>query len=93
MSDERRFRLVVAVSADKELARLPEKAAAAMVEFMIGALCDTPRRVGKPLRAEQTGRYSARRGHYQGIYEIDDEQRVVRVLHADHRADVYRRRS
>ena len=87
------FRLRVAVSADKDLARLPEKAAAAIAEFMIGALCDNPYRVGKALRGDQTGRFTARRGPYRLIYEIDEEQRIVRVLHADHRADVYRPRS
>lgn len=88
-----RFQLRVASSADKDLARLPEKAAAAIAEFMIGALCENPHRVGKPLRGEQAGRYTARRGPYRVIYEIDEADRVVHVLHADHRADVYRRRS
>lgn len=88
-----RFGLRVAASADKDLARLPEKAAAAVAEFMIGALSANPYRVGKPLRGDQTGRYAARRGPYRVIYEIDEDQRIVRVLYADHRADVYRRRS
>lgn len=38
------------------------------------------------------GRFAARRGPYRVIYEIDEGQRVVRLLHADHRADAYRRR-
>lgn len=86
------YRLSVAGSVDKDLDRLPEKSAAALVEFITGPLLDNPHRIGKPLRAELTGRYSARRGPYRVIYEIDDETRVVRVLHAEHRADVYRRR-
>lgn len=87
------FRLRVAASADKDLARLPEKAAAAIAEFMIGALGDNPYRVGKALRGDQTGRYTARRGPYRLIYEIGEEQHIVRVLHADHRADVNRPRA
>lgn len=86
------FELRIAASVDRALARLPEKAAAAIVEFALGPLREDPRRVGKPLRGEQTGRWSARRGPYRLIYEIDEENHIVRVLHADHRSDVYRSR-
>ena len=84
--------LYVAASADKDLARLPEKAAAAIAEFMIGALSESPHRVGEPLRGDQADRFAARRGPYRGSYEIDEGQRVVRLLQADHRPDAYRRR-
>ena len=86
------FELRMAASAECALARLPAKAAAAIVEFALGPLLDRPHRVGKPLGGEQAGRWSARRGPYRLIYEIDDENKVVRVLHAAHRADVYRPR-
>lgn len=29
-------------------------------------------------------------GDYRIVYEIDDEQRVVNVLHIGHRKDIYR---
>jgi mRNA-degrading endonuclease RelE of RelBE toxin-antitoxin system len=86
------FELRMAASAEKALARLPGKAAAAIVEFAVGPLRQHPRRVGKPLRGEQTGRWSARRGPYRLIYEIDEDNPIVRVLHTDHRSDVYRPR-
>ena len=86
------YRLVVAAIAEPTLARLPEAAAAAVVEFMVGALVDKPRRVGHPLRQELAGLWSARRGPYRVVYEIDDEQHLVKVLRIDHRADVYRPR-
>ncbi|MGH3615686.1 MAG: type II toxin-antitoxin system RelE family toxin [Pseudonocardia sp.] len=86
------FELRMAASAERALARLPAKAAAAVVEFALGPLLDHPHRVGKPLVGEQTGRWSARRGPYRLIYEIDDENKIVRLLHAAHRADVYRPR-
>lgn len=84
------FELRMAGSAERALARLPEKAAAAIVEFALGPLRQNPHRVGKPLQGRQSGRWSARRGPYRLIYEIDEVRRVVRVLHADHRSDVYR---
>lgn len=40
--------------------KLPEGVAAAVVEFMTGSLLTSPYRVGKPLRRELEGRYSAR---------------------------------
>jgi mRNA interferase RelE/StbE len=86
------YRVVVSATAERALARLPEGVAAAVVEFMVGALIESPRRVGHPLRHELTGLWAARRGPYRVIYEIDDKDGVIRVLRIDHRADVYRPR-
>ena len=73
------------------LARLPEIAAAAVVEFITGPLLENPQRVGKALGLELAGYYSARRGAYRVVYRIEDDK-IVRVVRIDHRADVYRRR-
>lgn len=86
------WELRVAASAERQLARLPERIAAAVVEFIVGPLCANPRRVGHALQRELAGLWSARRGAYRVIYEIDDDEEVVTVLRIDHRADVYRRR-
>lgn len=86
------YRLVVAASAERSLRRLPEPVAAAVVEFLVGPLIESPRRVGHPLRRELAGLWSARRGPYRVVYEIDDDQRTVAVVRIDHRADVYRAR-
>lgn len=88
------YQLRVAKSADRTLARLPESAAAAIVEFLTGPLLENPRRVGKPLTLELMGYLSARRGPYRVVYRIDDADAdaAVYVLRIDHRADVYRRR-
>jgi mRNA interferase RelE/StbE len=84
--------LLVAPVAERTLARLPERVAAAIVEFMIGPLLEEPRRAGKPLQRELEGYWSARRGAYRVVYRIDDEASAVRVVRIDHRADVYRQR-
>ena len=86
------FELRVAASAERQLGRLPERIAAAVVEFMLGPLCDDPRRVGHPLQRELAGLWSARRGAYRVVYEIDDARHTVTVLRIDHRSDVYRPR-
>lgn len=85
------WRLEVAASAARSLARLPETVAAAVVEFLVGPLVESPLVVGKPLRREQAGYLSARRGAYRVIYRVDEDERVVSVVRIDHRADVYRR--
>lgn len=86
------YDVVVAASAERALRRLPEAVAAAVVEFLVGPLVEQPRRVGHPLRRELEGLWSARRGPYRVVYEIDDDARRVVVVRIDHRADVYRPR-
>jgi mRNA-degrading endonuclease RelE of RelBE toxin-antitoxin system len=61
-----------------------------VVEFVTGALVQSPSEVGHPLRRELTGLWSARRGPYRVIYEIDVDTKVISVVRIDHRADVYR---
>lgn len=85
-----KWELVVAASAERALARLPEKTAAAIVEFLVGPLVAAPRRVGHRLHRELAGLWSARRGAYRIVYEVDEDLHEVRVLRIDHRADVYR---
>ena len=84
--------LRVAASAERQLARLPERVAAAVVEFMVGPLCENPRKAGHPLQRELAGLWSARRGAYRVVYEIDDEATTSTVLRIEHRSDVYRPR-
>lgn len=84
------YGLRVTKSAKRRLNRLPESVAAAVVEFMLGALIDNPQRVGEQLRRELADLRSARRGGYRVVYEIDEAQRLVIVLRIDHRSVVYR---
>ena len=77
-------------TAQRDLRRLPEKIATAVVEFVYGSLADNPERVGRALQLELAGRHSARRGDYRVIYQIDRPAAVILIVHVDHRADVYR---
>jgi mRNA interferase RelE/StbE len=86
------FTIAWAAPARRSLTRLPEKAAAAVVEFLYGSLAANPYRVGKPLRLELAGLYSARRGDYRIIYRVEAGQRRVEVLGIEHRSDAYRPR-
>jgi mRNA interferase RelE/StbE len=69
--------------------RLPERVAAAAWEFIRGPLLERPHRVGKRLRHERRGLWSARRGQYRVIYRILDDVVVVEVVRVAHRADIY----
>lgn len=68
---------------------LPEAVAVAVVDFLYGSLAEDPHRVGKPLRFQLEGYWSARRGAYRVIYSIHDDEVLVRVVRISHRADVY----
>jgi mRNA-degrading endonuclease RelE of RelBE toxin-antitoxin system len=76
----------------RALSRLPEKVAAAVVEFLYGSLASNPHRVGNPLKLGLEGLHSARRGDYRVIYRIDDGPRLVTVVAIEHRSDAYRPR-
>lgn len=75
--------------AKRALQRIPEAAAVA-IDLVYGDLADDPRRVGRPLRFELEGRYSARRGGYRIIYRIDDRRSIGVIETIAHRSDVYR---
>jgi mRNA-degrading endonuclease RelE of RelBE toxin-antitoxin system len=76
----------------RHLNRLPDKVKAAVVETIFGPIAENPHRAGKPLKGELQGLYSARRGEFRVIYEIDEATRVVLVHRAHHRRSAYRRR-
>jgi mRNA interferase RelE/StbE len=85
------YRIELTAAAKRALTDLlPEAVAVACWEFIRGPLAENPQRVGKPLRGQLEGRYSARRGQFRVIYQIFDERVVIRVIHIAHRRDAYR---
>jgi len=87
------YELVVAGPAARAIAEtLPESVASAVIELITGDLLEEPRRIGKPLRYELEGLWSARQGTFRILYRIDEERHEVVILRVDHRRDVYRSR-
>lgn len=84
------YRVEVDGPARRDLERLPHKIAAAIVEFITGALADNPLRLSKPLRAELASYRSARRGDYRVLFRIDEDKRALLVVAVKHRAHIYR---
>lgn len=86
------WKVEVTSPALKGFRRLPEKAAAAIVEFVTGVLADNPRRLSKPLTNELLGLRTARRGDYRVLFTLDIEEHTLYVHRIEHRADVYKPR-
>jgi mRNA-degrading endonuclease RelE of RelBE toxin-antitoxin system len=85
-----RYTVLLSPAAKRAIERdLPEAVAAAVVDFLYGPLAEDPHRVGKPLRLQLEGYWSARRGQYRVIYSIHDDEVLVRVVRISHRADAY----
>ncbi len=87
------FEVAWTPSASRMLNRLPEKVATAAIELVYGPLAANPQRVGRELRLDLSGIWSARRSDYRALYRIDDEKRRIEIVVIDHRRDVYRRRT
>ena len=74
------WKVVPSATARRALRRVPDKAAAAIVEFIDGPLRENPQRLGKELRGEMTGLRSARRGEYRVIYRLPEQDRLIEVI-------------
>jgi mRNA-degrading endonuclease RelE of RelBE toxin-antitoxin system len=86
-----RYALIITPTARRQLAEhLPAAVAFAAHEFIVGALVDSPHRVGKRLFPPLDDRHSARRGTYRVIYRIDEDMRTVTVVDVAPRRDAYR---
>ncbi len=93
MSADGEYELVVTPPAARAISeQLPEPVAAAVIEFLTTSLIREPQRVGKQLRRELAGIWSARRGTYRVLCRIYEDPREVVVLRIEHRGDVYRPR-
>lgn len=82
------WKVEVTSPALKGFRRLPEKAAAAIVEFVTGVLADNPYRLSKPLTNGLLGLRTARRGDYRVLLTLDVEVHVLYVHRIEHRSDV-----
>lgn len=84
------WKVGVAGSALRGLARSPVKIAQAVVAFVTVTLPENPKRMSKPLRREFAGLHSARRGEYRVLFSLDQEAGGLVVVRVTHRRDAYR---
>lgn len=76
----------------RDVDQLPPRVTPAVIEFIYGPLADNPRRLGKPLRDDFAGEWSARRGPYRVLYRLVENQELIVVTRIGHRAKVYKTR-
>lgn len=86
-----RYELAVKPRARRALTEhLPFDVAVTAAEFIHGAPLENPKRVGKELRRELTGYYSAQpAAQWWILYTIDERAKVVTVETIQHRERVY----
>lgn len=82
------YTVLVLRRVQKEMAGLPDEPYQ-RIKSAMRALGENPRPPGCRKLGGRQG-WRIRVGDYRVVYEVDDEQRVVTVLHVGYRKDVYR---
>jgi mRNA interferase RelE/StbE len=82
------YNVLILRCAQKELSRLPE-AIYLKIKLAIQNLANDPKPRGNRKLSGRNG-WRLRVGEYRIIYEIDNNNHSVTILHIGHRRDVYR---
>jgi mRNA interferase RelE/StbE len=82
------YTIAILRRAQKELADLP-KEPYVRIRDAIRLLAEEPRPSGSKRLTGRAG-WRIRVGSYRVIYEIDDPNHLVTILHVGHRRDIYR---
>jgi mRNA interferase RelE/StbE len=77
----------LAVSAERDLDRLPDDLVRPVRRFLDGPLRDNPRRAGQPLDGPRTGMHEALGTGWRVLYQVDDDKHAVRVVVIARRLD------
>lgn len=85
------YRIQITAPARRQLHRMPDRVALAIVEFITVVMSANPMRLSKPLTGRPDGLRSARRGDYRVLLWIDEAESTVVIVRVAHRGDVYRR--
>ena len=84
-----RYKILIKVSAAKEIEQLPTRKDRRRVVARIRRLADEPRPKGCEKLSGQD-RYRVRQRNYRIIYSVDDDVLTVHVVKVGDRKDVYR---
>jgi mRNA interferase RelE/StbE len=82
------YTITILRRAQKELAGLPQESYV-RVRDAVRELAEEPRPNGSKKLAGRTG-WRIRVGSYRVVYEIDDSNHLITIMHIGHRRDVYR---
>lgn len=81
------YRVKLTAKAKKELKKLSKEDKLFLGEI-IEDLKEDPL-IGKALDRELNGRFSYRFGSYRIIYKVDQKDKIVDIIEADHRGRIY----
>jgi mRNA interferase RelE/StbE len=85
-----RYRVVIKLSASKEIGAVGQKKDRQRIVLRIQSLGENPRPFGCEKLSGHLDRYRVREGNYRILYSIDDEKLLVDVVKVGHRKEVYR---
>lgn len=83
------YRLFISAKASKKLKAITKLISKIDVATALKEIEENPRNAGKPLSDELTGRLSFRLDVYRIVYRINEQNKVIQVLDADHRSKIY----
>lgn len=81
------YRLVISTQAQKDLNKF-KKTAERPIKLALAEIKEDPF-LGKTLSRELSNRFSYRVGVYRIIYTINQKDKIVEVLSAGHRSNIY----
>lgn len=80
--------IVISARSERDLAQLPERIAAACVEFIFDEFADTPSGSESLSAPSWRGATPPGAGDFRIIYRIDEDRRRVEILHIGRRSDI-----
>lgn len=81
------FELRISKRAEKQIRKLKKEYQVEVIDALTDIKEDPL--LGKPLDRDLNNRFSYRFGSYRIIYKIDQRDKIVEILWADHRGRVY----
>lgn len=85
-----KYRVVIKLSARKEIEAVGQKKNRQRIVLQIQSLAENPRPFGSEKLSGHFDRYRVREGNYRIVYSINDQDFLVDVVKTGHRTDVYR---
>lgn len=82
------YKLRISSKAEKEIKKISHPHQKAII-LALAEIREEPL-LGKPLTRELTGKFSFRVGLYRIIYKVNKKDKVIDILTAGHRANVYK---
>jgi mRNA interferase RelE/StbE len=74
-----------------DLAQIDKSIARRIIDKITGHLASNPADLGKPLKGIFHGLYRYQCGDWRIIYALDREEKLIMILRAGHRKDVYKK--